>query len=98
MGAAQRYKKTAIYLENNMLDLVHHATHRLINQLPDEVSWDELAYQSEVRASIGRDLADADVGRLIPQEEIEQHFGITTMTKAPPLLAPKAAKIIIVNP
>ena len=56
---------------------VKEAAHRLIDQFPDEVSWDELAYQSEVRASIGRDLADADVGRLIPQEEIEQHFGIT---------------------
>ncbi len=72
MGAAQRYKKAAIYLENNMLDLVHHATHRLIDQLPDEVSRDELAYQIEVRASIERGLAGTGAGRLIPQEETEK--------------------------
>ena len=50
---------------------VKEAAHQLINQLPDEVSWDELAYRIEVRASIERGLADADAGRLIPQEEIE---------------------------
>ena len=56
---------------------VKEAAHRLIDQLPDEVSWDELAYQIEVRSSIERGLADADAGRIIPQEDIEKHFGIT---------------------
>ncbi|MBI3530562.1 MAG: hypothetical protein HY067_21660 [Betaproteobacteria bacterium] len=56
---------------------VKEAAHQLIDQLPDEVSWDELAYRIEVRASIERGLADADAGRLIPQEEIEKHFRIT---------------------
>jgi predicted transcriptional regulator len=56
---------------------VKEAAHQLINQLPDEVSWDELAYRIEVRASIERGLADVDAGRLIPQDEIEQHFRIT---------------------
>lgn len=55
---------------------VKEAAHRLIDQLPDEVSGDELAYRIEVRASIERGLADADAGRLIPQEEIEKRFGI----------------------
>ena len=55
---------------------VKEAAHRLIDQLPDEVSWDELAYRIEVRASIERGLADAEAGRLITQEEIEKRFGI----------------------
>ena len=33
---------------------VKEAAHQLINQLPDEVSWDELAYRIGVRASIER--------------------------------------------
>ncbi len=56
---------------------VKQAAHQLIDRLPEEVTWDEVAYQIEVRASIERGLADADAGRLIPQEEIEKHFGIT---------------------
>ncbi len=56
---------------------VKEAAHKLIDQLSDKVSWDELAYQIEVRASIERGLADADAGRLISQEEVEKRFGIT---------------------
>jgi len=56
---------------------VKEAAHQLIDQLPDEVSWDELAYQIEVRASIERGLAEAEAGNLTPQEDIEKRFGIT---------------------
>jgi predicted transcriptional regulator len=53
------------------------AAHQLIDQLPDGATWDELAYEIEVRASIERGIADADGGRLISQEEVEKRFGIT---------------------
>jgi len=56
---------------------VKEAAHKLIDQLPDDVTWDELAYRIEVRASIERGLAAADAGRLIPHEEVKKHFGIT---------------------
>lgn len=56
---------------------VKEAARQLIDRLPNEVTWDELAYQIEVRASIERGLADAAAGRLIPQEEIEKRFDIT---------------------
>lgn len=56
---------------------VKQAAHQLIDELPDDVSWDEVAYRMEVRASIERGLADADAGRLIPQDEIEKRFGVT---------------------
>ena len=56
---------------------IKEAAHKLIDQLPDEVSWDELAYQIEVRALVERGLANADAGRLTPHEEVEKRFGIT---------------------
>jgi len=56
---------------------VKEAAHQLIDLLPDEVSWDDLAYQIELRASIERGLGDADAGRLIPQDEVEKKFNIT---------------------
>lgn len=52
------------------------AAHQLIDQLPDGVTWDELAYEIEVRASIERGLADADAGRLTSQEDVEKKFGL----------------------
>ncbi len=53
------------------------AAHQLIDQLPDGVGWDEIAYEIEVRASFERGLADAEAGRFISQEEVEKRFDIT---------------------
>jgi len=50
--------------------------HELIDQLPDDATWDEIAYRMEVHASIERGLADSEAGRVIPQEEVEKRFGI----------------------
>lgn len=56
---------------------VKEAARKLIDQLPDDISWDELAYRIEVRASIERGLAAADAGRLIPHEEVKRRFGLS---------------------
>ena len=50
--------------------------HELIDQLPDNATWDEIAYRVEVHASIERGLAESEAGRVTPQEEIEKRFGI----------------------
>lgn len=50
--------------------------HELIDQLPDNATWDEIAYRMEVHASIERGLADSEAGRITPQEEVERRFGI----------------------
>lgn len=50
--------------------------HELIDQLPDNVTWDEIAYRVEVRVSIERGLADSDAGRVVSQEEVEKRFDI----------------------
>lgn len=51
--------------------------HELINELPDDTTWDQLAYRIAVRASIERGLTDAEAGRLVPVEEVMKEFGIT---------------------
>ncbi|MBI3776663.1 MAG: hypothetical protein HY273_14170 [Gammaproteobacteria bacterium] len=56
---------------------VKKAAHDLIDQLPDDITWDDLAYKIEVRASIERGLADAEAGHTISQEDIEKLFGVT---------------------
>lgn len=55
---------------------IKQAAHQLVDQLPDNASWEQLAYEIEVRASIERGLADADAGRLIPVEDMLKEFGI----------------------
>ena len=50
--------------------------HALIDQQPDTVSWDDLAYEMDLRASIERGLADSKAGRVISAEELMAEFGI----------------------
>ena len=48
----------------------------LIDNLPESASWDDLAYEAELRASIERGLADSRAGRLIPLEDLMKEFGV----------------------
>ena len=52
------------------------SAHKLIDQLPETVSWSELAYHIEVRASIERGIEDADAGRTYTAEEIKRQLGM----------------------
>jgi predicted transcriptional regulator len=42
---------------------------QLVGGLPDSATWDDLAYEVYVRASIDAGLADADAGRTISHED-----------------------------
>lgn len=49
--------------------------HALIENLPDTATWDDVAYEAELRASIEHGLADAQAGRVIPVEDLMKEFG-----------------------
>jgi len=62
---------------NTMQELnVKSTAHELIEQLPDNVSWSQLAYHVEVRASIERGLDDARAGRFCSTDEVKERLGI----------------------
>ena len=48
----------------------------LIDELPDSVTWPELAYQLEVRADIEEGLADVKAGRVVSTAELRREFGL----------------------
>ena len=47
---------------------------KLIEELPDEATWDDLMYRIYVRQKIEKGLQDADEGRVVSQEEAERLF------------------------
>ncbi|HEY3859149.1 MAG TPA: hypothetical protein VGM47_05990 [Gammaproteobacteria bacterium] len=49
---------------------------KLLDQLPDTVTWDDVVYEMAVRRSIERGLADADAGRLTDVEDVRREFGL----------------------
>lgn len=47
---------------------------RLIDQLPDDATWDDLMYEIYVRQAIDAGLADVEAGRVIPHEELRSRL------------------------
>ncbi|MDB5311482.1 MAG: hypothetical protein JWO38_5684 [Gemmataceae bacterium] len=48
---------------------------RLIERLPEESGWLDVAYRLYVRAKIEQGLADARVGNVIPHDQVMQEMG-----------------------
>ena len=49
---------------------------RLIEELPDDASWDDLMYQIYVRQSIEAGLRDSEAGRTMDVKEVRAKFGL----------------------
>ena len=49
---------------------IKQAAHRLIEQLPENATWDDLMYGIYVRQAIEAGLADSEAGRTLHVEEI----------------------------
>ncbi len=51
--------------------------HRIVEQLPDDASWEDLIYRIYVREAIEAGLKDAQEGRTVPVAEVRRQFGLT---------------------
>ena len=50
--------------------------HRLVEQLPNDATWDDLVYRIYVRQSIEAGLSDADAGRVESTADVRRSFGL----------------------
>ena len=50
---------------------------RLVEELPDDASWDDLMYKIYVRQSIEAGLRDSEAGRTMDVKEVRAKFGLT---------------------
>lgn len=49
---------------------------RLVEQLPDEFSWDDLMHEIYVRQAIEAGMEDSKAGRTTPVEELRARYGL----------------------
>ena len=49
---------------------------RLVDELPDDATWDDLMYRIYVRQSIEAGILDADAGRVVSVDEVRARFGL----------------------
>lgn len=47
---------------------------KMIDGLPEEISWDDIIYQMYVRNKIERGIKAADEGRIVPHDEVKKQF------------------------
>jgi predicted transcriptional regulator len=53
---------------------VREEAEKLVRELPDDATWDDLMYRIYVRQKIEAGLRDAEAGRVVSQEEVERLF------------------------
>jgi len=49
---------------------------RLVDNLPENATWDDLMYEIYVRKAIEAGLADSEAGRTIDVKEVRAKFGL----------------------
>jgi predicted transcriptional regulator len=49
---------------------------RLLEMLPDDLTWDQLMHEIYVRQSIEAGLADSNAGKAVDVKEVRQRFGL----------------------
>jgi predicted transcriptional regulator len=49
---------------------------RLVEQLPDDASWDDLMYRIYVRQAIEAGLEDSEAGRTVDVQDVRTEFGL----------------------
>lgn len=56
---------------------IKQAAHQLVDQLPENATWDDVIYEMAMRREIEKGLADSDAGRVNSVEDVMKEFGIT---------------------
>ena len=54
--------------------LVKEEAKKLLDDLPEEVSWDDLLYEMYVRKKIDEGIKAVDEEKVIPHEEVKKRF------------------------
>lgn len=49
---------------------------RLVENLPEDVTWDDLMYRIYVRQAIEAGLADSEANRVVEVEDVRKRFGL----------------------
>ena len=56
--------------------LVKQDAHRLVDQMPENATWDDLIHEIYVREVIEQGLADSRAGRTIEVKELRVQYGL----------------------
>ena len=55
---------------------------KIVDDLPEDASWDDLMYRIYVRQAIEAGLRDSDAGRTLDVKEVRARFGLQPTSRA----------------
>ena len=58
------------------IENVKEKAHKLLNNLPDSATWEDLMYRIYVREAIEAGLKDSDQGKTVDVSEVRKKFGL----------------------
>jgi predicted transcriptional regulator len=56
------------------MSIVKEEAKKLLDNLPDEASWDDILYEMYVRKKIDEGIKAADEGKLVSHEDVKKRF------------------------
>ena len=56
------------------MSIVKKEAKKILNNLPDEASWDDLMYEMYIRKKIDEGIKAADEGKILSHEEVKKRF------------------------
>ncbi len=70
-----REKKTEVIMMQTAN--IKETVHQLIDQLPDDTSWEKILYTLQVHHDIAAGLADVEAGRVVTTDQLRKDLGLT---------------------
>ncbi|MEX2177015.1 MAG: hypothetical protein WD872_21815 [Pirellulaceae bacterium] len=55
---------------------IREEAHKLVDNLREDATWDDLMYEIYVRQAVERGLADSAAGRTMPLEDVRARYGL----------------------
>ncbi len=55
---------------------IKQVAYRLLDNLPEQATWDDLMYRIYVRQAIEAGIKDSDAGRTVDVKEVRKKFGL----------------------
>jgi hypothetical protein len=58
-------------------DSIKQQAHQLLDNLPDNATWEDVMYQIYVRQAIDAGVKDSDTGQTLDVKEVRKKFGLS---------------------
>ena len=64
-------------MKSMQIETIKDKAHKLLDNLPDSATWEDLMYRIYVREAIEAGIKDSDQGHIVDVKEVRRRFGLS---------------------